>query len=393
MPLQSENDVFAGALETLINKIPPSPFSSSALHSLKKTREHPDALEQARALQSLVENIRRNLSALAEPQKSQAIAALEQAALTHGQSVSDELASQEQLRHQELARKQQDELLRGQQEEAARQEQERLQKQAQEEQRHWLEGFRQKDPSMASIYELYVDDFPVQTSSAAAKPDPMLLEKLQQFEAQTSDTDLPTSEQCPPLRKAEIKQQLPEVVSLNNFIAELRRCARGAEDTINEREFGSQTGKGFFGDRKIINTPRTEQCEEPIVDPKNRTERIRRKLVLGTLKHDWAEACVRTAMAEKTLEGGVEFKIEATYSKSGQFQGENVIMEDSIRPDVVIHQRGNPDHVLHVFDFKFPCPPSNSANWRTYDKGLYKGRRQDDVYRDLLRVNPSIIRP
>lgn len=67
-------------------------------------------------------------------------------------------------------------------------------------------------------------------------------------------------------------------------------------------------------------------------------------------------------------------------------------LEGTIVPDVVIHT-GNPLEVLAVYDFKFPCPETNSPTWRDYEKGPFAGSTQERIYFGILKVVPNLVAP
>jgi hypothetical protein len=82
-----------------------------------------------------------------------------------------------------------------------------------------------------------------------------------------------------------------------------------------------------------------------------------RAMINGELKHSIVENLVKNA--EWRLQGGMELKIEAAYDwTKGQnpTYNPNPSATGTIRPDIVIHQKGDPSSVVMVIDMKFPCP-------------------------------------
>jgi hypothetical protein len=67
-------------------------------------------------------------------------------------------------------------------------------------------------------------------------------------------------------------------------------------------------------------------------------------------------------------------------------------LEGTIVPDVVIHS-GDPLEVLAVYDFKFPCPETNSPTWRAYEQGPFAGSTQGKIYFAILNIVPNLVAP
>jgi hypothetical protein len=62
-------------------------------------------------------------------------------------------------------------------------------------------------------------------------------------------------------------------------------------------------------------------------------------------------------------------------------------------PDVVIHT-GDPLQVQRVYDFKFPCPKNNQAQWRTHPPdNPFRFRDQGDAYSMALGTPPFRVTP
>lgn len=171
----------------------------------------------------------------------------------------------------------------------------------------------------------------------------------------------------------------------------LLECVEWAHEQVNLRHFGGKS-------------PTRAQCQEQVEqDPCDKTKRLTRAMQLGTEKHRLALQC--TAKKLGALIPG-RFSLEQRYrydKQTGQRQlisrekaralcqqgcsGE--LLEGTIVPDVVIHT-GNPLEVLAVYDFKFPCPISNTPRWtQDADDNCHQG----DAYFKALGVGPDIVAP
>jgi hypothetical protein len=73
--------------------------------------------------------------------------------------------------------------------------------------------------------------------------------------------------------------------------------------------------------------------------------------------------------------------------------GRGTELVGTIAPDVVIHL-GDPLRPVDLFEFKFPCPPSNDLRWRKYPEGHpYAGQTQMEVYTEILKAVLRIVTP
>lgn len=123
----------------------------------------------------------------------------------------------------------------------------------------------------------------------------------------------------------------------------------------------------------------------------------------GKFKHGRAEQCVRQSMnGHQIANGDYDFKVEATYKLDPEqpggiaYLGENEEGVNTWRCDVILHAKDQPTNIECIYDFKFPCPPTNCAAWGTAtDRGTFRGLVQDVKYYLTLkpRQYPQLIRP
>jgi hypothetical protein len=159
-------------------------------------------------------------------------------------------------------------------------------------------------------------------------------------------------------------QVLDEVVrkSIEDILLE---CARRADAEVNRKEFGGRP-------------PTREECAEQVGG--TRENPVTQAMRLGNAKHALALQCTQEKLG---LAHPGRFNLEQRYRTHPETrQLERVTSERELEmlrnggrelsgtvvPDVVIHT-GNPLHVQHVYDFKFPCPESNKSYWRKYPPG------------------------
>ncbi|WP_338864460.1 hypothetical protein [Myxococcus stipitatus] len=127
----------------------------------------------------------------------------------------------------------------------------------------------------------------------------------------------------------------------------LVQCAQAADQEINEREYG--LGK----------KPDDAECERVVrnVDGKP----LRRRMELGTMKHERAFACVQRELLRLFPDN---IAVEPRYRldpASGRF-----FVTDrwagSLRPDIVVHASKDLHRIQCVYDFKFPCTAASKSN-------------------------------
>lgn len=164
---------------------------------------------------------------------------------------------------------------------------------------------------------------------------------------------------------------------------ELVECVEWADTRVNLRRFGG-------------NEPSREQCREQLLggDPCGR--KITRAMQLGTEKHLLALQCTQEKL-DRLIPG--RFSLEQRYRYDKQTGSRKLISRKEVQmlrkqdcgdlkgtlvPDVVIHT-GNPLEPQAVYDFKFPCPPSNSSQWTEYPEGHpHHPESQGDMYKEAL---------
>lgn len=144
----------------------------------------------------------------------------------------------------------------------------------------------------------------------------------------------------------------------------LIECAKEADATINEREYGP--GKH----------PSDAECSR-VVGYTWEGEKIIRAMELGTMKHAEAFACVQRRLLTKFPD---HISVEPQYG-ADSVTGRYVLTNrrtDSLRPDIVLHAARNPNKVRCVYDFKFPCTLANKREPLSM-KGVEKQLLQYDA--------------
>ncbi|WP_375766446.1 hypothetical protein NR798_32810 [Archangium gephyra] len=151
--------------------------------------------------------------------------------------------------------------------------------------------------------------------------------------------------------------------------------------------------------------PDANECNQGTVDTQGRS--VTWAMRLGTEMHEVARQCAEEEL-NKLRPGG--FSLEQRYRYDGRTRRKKLVspaeeqalkdfgnqgeLRGTVRPDVVIHS-GDPLDVQAIYDFKFPCVnPDRIPRWDTYPEGHpYQGRRQGQVYEQLLGVSPARIMP
>lgn len=141
--------------------------------------------------------------------------------------------------------------------------------------------------------------------------------------------------------------RLLEAAEVRRIEQLLVQCAREADFEVNEREYG-RDGR-----------PDDAECERVVGYTNN--EPVRRRMELGTMKHDAAFACVRREIV-KLFPDNVS--IEPRYGLDPQARRYVLTTQwrGSLKPDFVLHAAGSPDRVQCVYDFKFPCSAEHKSN-------------------------------
>ncbi|MFL5353599.1 hypothetical protein [Archangium sp.] len=173
----------------------------------------------------------------------------------------------------------------------------------------------------------------------------------------------------------------------------MKKCADQADEQVNRKQFGGKS-------------PSRSQCQEEVEqDPCDRNRRLTRAMQLGREKHRLALQCT----AEKL--GGLipgRFSLEQRYRGDPRTGKKELVSPEEARtllqqgcgdelagtivPDVVIHS-GDPLEILAVYDFKFPCPETNSPTWRAYEQGPFAGSTQGKIYFAILNIVPNLVAP
>ncbi len=178
----------------------------------------------------------------------------------------------------------------------------------------------------------------------------------------------------------------------------LIECAQAASEKVNQEDAEL---KGQEPDR--------EHCGR-VVRREGNTD-VTRAMELGTQKHDKALECARKAFEgdlvkyvrveptyQKDLNTGLWRWIDPQQVKEWLQLGLKAQLWGALVPDIVIHAAGNPNQIQRVYDFKFPCPPTNRPSWRRpapdqphypkdqgkmYEEALLGGKREPQ------RVTPT----
>jgi hypothetical protein len=157
-----------------------------------------------------------------------------------------------------------------------------------------------------------------------------------------------------------------------------------------------------FGDR----SPTRQECgEEVMVD--GCVEPITRAMHLGQQKHARALACARDVLKELWP---ASFSIEQRYryypsTKLLEFvsarEEEHLLAQGctgklwrTIKPDILLHADSDWLRAALILEFKFPCPDTNTPQWKEYDEdSAYAGSTQDKIYKEALGGEALIISP
>ncbi|WP_420944611.1 hypothetical protein [Archangium gephyra] len=172
----------------------------------------------------------------------------------------------------------------------------------------------------------------------------------------------------------------------------LSECANKARETVLRQHMQGRS-------------PTPAECRET----KNFGGKVRtRAMFLGEEMHKVALACAEAELSA-LRPGGFSREPRYRYNTDTRQrelispEKEEALLEEgcyselrgTIKPDIVIHA-GNPLLPLAVYDFKFPCVSSVSSKsdgWCRYSQGPYKGRFQDDVYKEILGPFVRAIKP
>lgn len=167
--------------------------------------------------------------------------------------------------------------------------------------------------------------------------------------------------------------------------------------------------------RKYLNgrRPTDQECDQLVTNA--RGEQVSLARWLGSEMHDEAQRCAEEVLTR--LKPGGFFtnpryrrvpkdpsKKNPDPSKAEDWRTEWIDPREegllswaeklgTIVPDIVIHV-GHPLLIQAVLDFKFPCKSNPKLSWGKYPLGHpYAGRAQNEIYKALLKEDPSPIEP
>jgi len=151
--------------------------------------------------------------------------------------------------------------------------------------------------------------------------------------------------------------------------------------------------------------PDANECNQSTVDAQGRS--VTWAMRLGMEMHEVARQCAEEEL-NKLRPGGFSLEqryrydsrtrrmklVSTTEEQALKDSGNQGELRGTVKPDVVIHS-GDPLDVQAIYDFKFPCVnPHQIPRWDTYPEGHpYQGKRQGQVYEQLLGVSPARIMP
>lgn len=188
-------------------------------------------------------------------------------------------------------------------------------------------------------------------------------------------------------------EMLADAKAVEELEERLEECARQAEREVNARYFGQRAPSREECRQQV----RVEGCAEPVT----------RAMVLGQQKHEVALQCAQRVLealwpAPFSLEQRYRYYPNAKFVETVSREEEARLLAEgctqelwrTIKPDIVLHADRNLRRGLLIFDFKFPCPPTNEPRWKDYgDSSAYAGSNQGDVYRDALGGEAVLISP
>jgi hypothetical protein len=174
----------------------------------------------------------------------------------------------------------------------------------------------------------------------------------------------------------------------------LLQCVKDADFEVNKKEFGEG------------NSPTDEQCNEVV--RQERGQDVTRAMDLGTRKHKAASDCIKDGLRERLLRNvtvAPRYKYDPASRRWRMLNPELVakwienklfdLLLETLAPDIVIHETGNPNKVQRIYDFKFPCLRSrkrNPAGWRHSSRS---NPDQGEKYKNALggETDPMLISP
>ncbi|XXF77273.1 hypothetical protein P2318_30105 [Myxococcaceae bacterium GXIMD 01537] len=182
--------------------------------------------------------------------------------------------------------------------------------------------------------------------------------------------------------------------ALDELELRLVECAAKADAEVNRRWFGNRG-------------PSDKECgEEVSIDVDGCLEWVPRAVALGREKHEVAFACARKVLEE----GNHSFSLEQRYRyyRESRFL-EQVSNEEearlmtrgctqglwrTIKPDLVVHAKGEKHGPCRIFDFKFPCLSGRKPAWTKYgSKSAFAGADQGTIYSEALGCVAVLVSP
>jgi hypothetical protein len=183
---------------------------------------------------------------------------------------------------------------------------------------------------------------------------------------------------------------------LNELERRLVECAQLAENQVNREYFGGRP-------------PTRKECNEEVgVDKCGKP--VKRRQLLGRLKHELARECARKVLDE-LWPGPYSLEQRYRYWPSSQLvetispEQEKLLeamkelykLRGTIQPDIVLHASRSGEDLLRsmlTLDFKFPCPASNEPRWEDYaGRDDCIANNQKEAYEKTLGGKALIISP
>jgi len=180
--------------------------------------------------------------------------------------------------------------------------------------------------------------------------------------------------------------------------AEVARVEQVLKDCANESSL--KVDEQWLGKGK---RPTRQICQQTY-ETDARGNKVTWAMHLGREKHRVALECVHRELGEKLAEH-VSLQPQYRYHQDPRHlelrdprqvaewlrDGLYGMLLGTLIPDVVVHAAGDPLRVQMVFDFKFPCPSSNSPDWYLYPPNHpYRGSNQGQVYKQAFNLERAI---
>lgn len=179
--------------------------------------------------------------------------------------------------------------------------------------------------------------------------------------------------------------------------AELARVQQVLEDCANEASF--KVDEKWLGKDK---RPTRQLCQQTY-ETDARGNKVTWAMHLGREKHRVALECVHRELGEKLAEH-LSLQPQYRYHRKPRHlelldprqvakwlrDGLYGMLLGTLIPDVVVHAANDPLRVQRVFDFKFPCPSSNSPVWHEYPENHpYHGTNQGGIYEEAFNIEKA----